>query len=85
MRAPRKGEQGAVIHVVLLDANTGHVVTSGPESSVKLDILVLEGVFNKEEDEGWTEEDFEVTLLKNEKARDLFYITEKVYITPQTI
>ena len=50
-----EGEQGAAIHVVLLDANTGHVVTLGPESSVKLDILVLEGVFNKEEDEGWTE------------------------------
>ncbi|KAL0442824.1 UNVERIFIED_CONTAM: Calmodulin-binding protein 60 C [Sesamum latifolium] len=39
-----EGEQGAAIHVVLIDANTGHVVTSGPESSVKLDIVVLEGV-----------------------------------------
>ncbi|KAL0305813.1 UNVERIFIED_CONTAM: Calmodulin-binding protein 60 C [Sesamum radiatum] len=38
-----EGEQGAAIHVVLIDANTGHVVTSGPESSVKLDIVVLEG------------------------------------------
>ena len=59
---------------MLLDANTGHVVTSGPESSVKLDILVLEGVFNKEEDEGWTEEDFESHIVKErEGKRPLLY------------
>ncbi|WVZ85792.1 hypothetical protein U9M48_032666 [Paspalum notatum var. saurae] len=64
-----EGEQGAAIHVVLLDANTGHVVTSGPESSVKLDVLVLEGDFNKEEDEGWTEEDFESYLVKEREGK----------------
>jgi len=64
-----EGEQGAAIHVVLLDANTGHVVTSGPESSVKLDILVLEGDFNKEEDEGWTEEDFESHIVKEREGK----------------
>jgi hypothetical protein len=64
-----EGEQGAAIHVVLLDANTGHVVTSGPESSVKLDILVLEGDFNKEEEEGWTEEDFESHIVKEREGK----------------
>ncbi|CAN6241626.1 unnamed protein product [Urochloa humidicola] len=64
-----EGEQGAAIHVVLLDANSGHVVTSGPESSVKLDVLVLEGDFNKEEDEGWTEEDFENHIVKEREGK----------------
>ncbi|CAN6248783.1 unnamed protein product [Urochloa humidicola] len=64
-----EGEQGAAIHVVLLDANTGHAVTSGPESSVKLDVLVLEGDFNKEEDEGWTEEDFENHIVKEREGK----------------
>ncbi|KAJ1271167.1 hypothetical protein BS78_06G108100 [Paspalum vaginatum] len=64
-----EGEQGAAIHVVLLDVNTGHVVTSGPEASVKLDVLVLEGDFNKEEDEGWTEEDFESHLVKEREGK----------------
>ncbi|GJN27511.1 hypothetical protein PR202_gb15541 [Eleusine coracana subsp. coracana] len=64
-----EGEQGAAIHVVLLDANTGHVITSGPESFAKLDILVLEGDFNKEEDEGWTEEDFENHIVKEREGK----------------
>ncbi|CAL5016774.1 unnamed protein product [Urochloa decumbens] len=64
-----EGEQGAAIHVVLLDANTGHVITSGPESSAKLDVLVLEGDFNKEEDEGWTEEDFESYIVKEREGK----------------
>ncbi|CAN6270060.1 unnamed protein product [Urochloa humidicola] len=64
-----EGEQGAAIHVVLLDANSGHAVTSGPESSVKLDVLVLEGDFNKEEDEGWTEEDFENHIVKEREGK----------------
>ncbi|CAM0904509.1 unnamed protein product [Alopecurus aequalis] len=64
-----EGEQGASIHVVLLDANTGHVVTSGPESSAKLDVLVLEGDFNKEKDEDWTEEEFESHIVKEREGK----------------
>jgi hypothetical protein len=64
-----EGEQGAAIHVVLLDANTGHAITAGPESSVKLDVLVLEGDFNKEEDAGWTEEDFESHIVKEREGK----------------
>ncbi|VAI46257.1 unnamed protein product [Triticum turgidum subsp. durum] len=64
-----EGEQGAAIHVVLLDTNTGCVVTSGPESCAKLDVLVLEGDFNKEEDEGWTEEEFEGHIVKEREGK----------------
>ena len=64
-----EGEQGAAIHVVLLDANTGHAITAGPESSAKLDVLVLEGDFNKEEDAGWTEEDFESHIVKEREGK----------------
>ncbi|OVA10238.1 Calmodulin binding protein-like [Macleaya cordata] len=64
-----EGEQGAAIHVVLLDANTGHIVTTGPESAAKLDIVVLEGDFNNEDDEGWTQEDFERHLVKEREGK----------------
>ncbi|GMP47923.1 hypothetical protein CsSME_00015466 [Camellia sinensis var. sinensis] len=64
-----EGEQGASIHIVLLDVNTGHVVTSGPESSVKLDVVVLEGDFNNEDDEGWTEEEFESHVVKEREGK----------------
>ncbi|KAK6944240.1 Calmodulin binding protein-like, N-terminal domain [Dillenia turbinata] len=64
-----EGEQGAAIHVVLLDADTGHVVTFGPESSVKLDVVVLEGDFNTEDDEGWTQEEFESHVVKEREGK----------------
>lgn len=64
-----EGEQGAAIHVVLVDAGTGHVVTSGLESSVKLDIVVLEGDFNNEDDEDWTQEEFESHVVKEREGK----------------
>ncbi|KAF5961527.1 hypothetical protein HYC85_002736, partial [Camellia sinensis] len=64
-----EGEQGAAIHIVLLDMNTGHVVTSGPESTIKLDVVVLEGDFNNEDDGGWTEEEFESHVMKEREGK----------------
>ncbi|KAF5946724.1 hypothetical protein HYC85_016952 [Camellia sinensis] len=64
-----EGEQGAAIHIVLLDVNTGHVVTSGPESTIKLDVVVLEGDFNNEDDGGWTEEEFESHVVKEREGK----------------
>ncbi|KAK8551565.1 hypothetical protein V6N12_040199 [Hibiscus sabdariffa] len=64
-----EGEQGAVIHVVLVDANTGHVVTCGPESVAKLDVVVLEGDFNNEDDDNWTEEEFDSHIVKEREGK----------------
>ena len=64
-----EGEQGAAIHVVLLDAGTGCVVSSGPESSAKLDIVVLEGDFNNEDEEGWTGEEFDSHVVKEREGK----------------
>lgn len=64
-----EGDQGAAIHIVLIDANSGHVVTSGLESSAKLDILVLEGDFNNEDDDDWDEEEFESHIVKEREGK----------------
>ncbi|KAE8710360.1 Calmodulin-binding protein 60 E [Hibiscus syriacus] len=64
-----EGEQGAAIHIVLVDSNTGHVVTTGPEASVKLDVIVLEGDFNNEDDEDWTQEEFESHVVKEREGK----------------
>ncbi|KAJ4827785.1 Calmodulin-binding protein 60 B [Turnera subulata] len=64
-----EGEQGAAIHIVLLDANSGHVVTSGPEASAKLDVVVLEGDFNNEDDEDWTQDEFESHVVKEREGK----------------
>ncbi|KAL2636091.1 hypothetical protein R1flu_007570 [Riccia fluitans] len=54
-----EGEQGSAIHVVLHDSSTGQVVTSGPEASAKLEVVVLEGDFSADDEEDWPLEDFE--------------------------
>ncbi|XP_028773719.1 calmodulin-binding protein 60 B [Neltuma alba] len=64
-----EGEQGAAIHVVLIDANTGNVVTSGSEACTKLDVVVLEGDFNNEDDEDWTQEEFESHVVKEREGK----------------
>ncbi|KAL5207311.1 hypothetical protein ABZP36_031746 [Zizania latifolia] len=64
-----EGEQGTAIHVVLLDAGTGCVVSSGPESSAKLDIVVLEGDFNNEDEEGWSGEEFDSHVVKEREGK----------------
>lgn len=64
-----EGEQGAAIHIVLIDASTGLVVTSGPEALVKLDVVVLEGDFNNEDDDDWTEEEFDSHVVKEREGK----------------
>ncbi|KAJ9136235.1 hypothetical protein P3X46_033330 [Hevea brasiliensis] len=64
-----EGEQGAAIHIVLIDANTDHVVTSGPESVAKLDIIVLEGDFNNQDEDNWTQEEFESHVVKERDGK----------------
>ncbi|XP_043700233.1 calmodulin-binding protein 60 E-like [Telopea speciosissima] len=64
-----EGEHGAAIHAVLLDANTGSVVQVGAESAAKLDVVVLEGDFNDEVDDDWTEEHFESHQVKEREGK----------------
>lgn len=53
----------------MFDAGTGCVVSSGPESSAKLDIVVLEGDFNNEDEEGWTGEEFGSHVVKEREGK----------------
>ncbi|XP_075651810.1 calmodulin-binding protein 60 E-like [Castanea sativa] len=64
-----EGEQGAAIHVMLLDLNTGSVVQTGLESAAKLNVVVLEGDFNEEADEDWTKEYFENHEVKEREGK----------------
>ncbi|CAH2077943.1 unnamed protein product [Thlaspi arvense] len=64
-----EGEQGAAIHVVLIDANTRRPVTFGPEASLKLEVVVLGGDFNKEDDGDWTQEEFESHVVKEREGK----------------
>ncbi|KAK3444587.1 hypothetical protein EUGRSUZ_A00457 [Eucalyptus grandis] len=64
-----EGEGGARISIALIDANTRHVVTSGPEASIKLDVVVLEGDFNKDDEENWAPEEFDSYVVKEREGK----------------
>ncbi|XP_039172394.1 calmodulin-binding protein 60 D-like [Eucalyptus grandis] len=64
-----EGEGGARISVALIDADTGDVVTSGPEASIKLNVVVLEGDFNKDDEENWAPEDFDSYVVKEREGK----------------
>ncbi|RWR75325.1 calmodulin-binding protein 60 B-like protein [Cinnamomum micranthum f. kanehirae] len=57
--------QGGPIHVKLIDTSTGHVV----ESCVKLEVVPLEGGFNKEDEPDWKQEDFESSIVKGREDK----------------
>ncbi|KAL3740297.1 hypothetical protein ACJRO7_021558 [Eucalyptus globulus] len=64
-----EGKGGDRISVVLIDANTGEVVTSDPESSIKLDVVVLEGDFKKDDGDNWAQKEFENYLVKQREGK----------------
>lgn len=64
-----EGEQGAAIHIVLVDTNTGRVAEEGPESTAKLNVVVLEGDFNDENDDDWTKDHFENHEVKEREGK----------------
>ncbi|KAF8029700.1 hypothetical protein BT93_E2203 [Corymbia citriodora subsp. variegata] len=64
-----EGERGARISVALIDANTQDIVRSGLESSIKLDVVVLEGDFNKDDEDNWTQEEFENYVVKEREGK----------------
>ncbi|KAM1173194.1 hypothetical protein ACFX13_026551 [Malus domestica] len=64
-----EGEQGAAIHVVLVDLSTGSVMQTGPESATKLNVVVLEGDFNEEAEDNWTKEHFENHEVKEREGK----------------
>ncbi|XP_048132456.1 calmodulin-binding protein 60 D-like [Rhodamnia argentea] len=68
-RKKLEGEGGACISVAVIDANTRDVVRSGPESSIKLDVVVLEGDFNKDDEDNWALEEFENYVVKERERK----------------
>jgi hypothetical protein len=64
-----EGEQSSPIHVVLQNAETGQLVTTGPEASAKLEIVVLEGDFTADDDDNWAQEDFENFVVRERDGK----------------
>ncbi|KAJ8753536.1 hypothetical protein K2173_022777 [Erythroxylum novogranatense] len=63
-----EGDEGS-LKVVLIDTFTGKIVSSGPESSATVEIVVLEGDFDSEEGENWTHEEFKNNVVREREGK----------------
>ncbi|KAM7479935.1 hypothetical protein LguiA_028148 [Lonicera macranthoides] len=64
-----EGEECTTLKVALFDAFTGQVVSFGPESSAKVEIVVLEGDFDGDERNYWTLEEFKNNIVREREGK----------------
>ncbi|XP_022727257.1 calmodulin-binding protein 60 A-like isoform X2 [Durio zibethinus] len=64
-----ESEEGSAIKVAIVDALTGQIVTSGPESSAKVEVVVLEGDFDGDEGDNWTLEEFKNNIVREREGK----------------
>ncbi|XP_059303550.1 calmodulin-binding protein 60 A-like [Lycium ferocissimum] len=63
-----EGEESS-LKVALVDALTGQVVSSGPESCSKVEIVVLEGDFDGDDGDNWTAEEFKNNIVREREGK----------------
>ncbi|KAF8399323.1 hypothetical protein HHK36_015188 [Tetracentron sinense] len=64
-----EGEECSNIKVALVDALTGKVVHSRPGSLAKVEIVVLEGDFEGDEEDNWTLEEFKNNIVREREGK----------------
>ncbi|KAF3647092.1 calmodulin-binding protein 60 B [Capsicum chacoense] len=57
------------IKVLLHDASSNRRITSGPLSSLKVGVVVLDGEFNPDDREDWTEEEFSKKVIREREGK----------------
>ncbi|KAJ0078581.1 hypothetical protein Patl1_22289 [Pistacia atlantica] len=64
-----EAEDGAPVRIALMDTSRGTVVKSGPLSSMKIEILVLDGDFCSDDQEDWSENEFRAKLVREREGK----------------
>ncbi|CAL5330120.1 unnamed protein product [Camellia sinensis] len=73
-----ESEDSKTIKIVILDAISKKIVTSGPLSSVKVEIVALDGDFRADGQEDWTEEEFNANVVREREGKRPLVIGELV-------
>ncbi|KAI3448519.1 hypothetical protein Pfo_005184 [Paulownia fortunei] len=71
-------EDRSPIKVVLYDSSSKEIITSGPLSSLKVTIVVLDGDFGQDDREDWTTEEFDRKIVKNREGKRPLVIGELI-------
>ncbi|KAF4363693.1 hypothetical protein CsatB_017891 [Cannabis sativa] len=64
-----EGEEGFPLQVALVDCFTGQIIYSGPESTAKVEVVVLEGDFDGDEGDNWTVEEFKNNIVREREGK----------------
>ncbi|XP_022736581.1 calmodulin-binding protein 60 A-like isoform X2 [Durio zibethinus] len=64
-----EAEECSAIKVAMVDALTGQIVSSGPEASAKVEVVVLEGDFDGDEADNWTLEEFKNNIVREREGK----------------
>ena len=64
-----EAEDGYPIRVVLMDANTRTVVSSGPLASLKIEIVPLDADFGFDDQEDWSRGEFAANVIREREGR----------------
>ncbi|KAE9448751.1 hypothetical protein C3L33_19350, partial [Rhododendron williamsianum] len=68
------------VKIVILDSVSGEVISSGPLSSLRIEIVVLNGDFGADYQEDWTEKEFNANLVCERKGKGP-WVTGELVIT----
>ena len=64
-----EAEYGNPVRVVLMDANTRAVVSSGPLASLKIEIVPLDADFGFDDEEDWSGGEFAANVIREREGR----------------
>lgn len=64
-----ESEESESIKIVLIDASSKNIVTSGPLSSIKIEIVALDGDFGADDREDWTEKEFNTNIVREREGK----------------
>ncbi|KAD5317932.1 hypothetical protein E3N88_17878 [Mikania micrantha] len=58
-----ESEDNGAVKLVLFDTDSNQIVSSGPLSSIKIQFVPLDGDFSFDDDEDWSQKDFETKVI----------------------
>ncbi|KAG8496601.1 hypothetical protein CXB51_007744 [Gossypium anomalum] len=64
-----EAEECSAIKVAIVDSLTGQIVSSGLESSAKVEVVVLEGDFDGDEGDNWALEEFKNNIVREREGK----------------
>ncbi|KAJ6928631.1 calmodulin-binding protein 60 G-like [Populus alba x Populus x berolinensis] len=64
-----EAEDDKTVTIVLMDAKTNTIVTSGPLASLKIEIVPLDADFGSDDQEDWTEAEFAARVIREREGR----------------